>query len=122
MGDKIYISSYSRAEALQDGLLIDVSEMAREAGFKVPVAVTHALWHVYIIPHPEARGQSEAGRLWDVLTVARAYAKYAKTHEMLFGIDFIMGKTTMENVTLKSHILPGDNQEPVMTIMLQNED
>lgn len=34
------IFSYSRKQAIADGVLVDVSEMAREAGFKYPVAVT----------------------------------------------------------------------------------
>jgi len=38
------ISTYTRRQALDDGVLVDVSEMAREAGFRFPVAVTHAAW------------------------------------------------------------------------------
>jgi len=33
------IHTYTRAQAIEDGVLIDVSEMAREAGFRWPVAV-----------------------------------------------------------------------------------
>ena len=36
------ISCYSRAQAIEDGVLVDVTNMAREAGFKWPVALTHA--------------------------------------------------------------------------------
>ena len=32
------ISAYTRAQAIEDGILVDVSETAREAGFKIPVA------------------------------------------------------------------------------------
>jgi hypothetical protein len=38
------ISSYTRAQAIEDGVLIDASNMAREAGFKWPVALTTAAW------------------------------------------------------------------------------
>jgi hypothetical protein len=38
------ISSYSRTRAIEDGQLIDVSEVAREAGFKWPTVVTAAVW------------------------------------------------------------------------------
>src|SRR3990172_13277670 len=40
------IYSYSRADAINDGVLVDVSTLAKEAGIKYPVAVTarvHAL-------------------------------------------------------------------------------
>ena len=36
------IFRYSRAEALSDGVLIDVSETAKETGFRIPVALTRA--------------------------------------------------------------------------------
>jgi len=39
-----FIRTYTRAEALADGVLVGVSETATKAGFKVPVAVTKAFW------------------------------------------------------------------------------
>ncbi len=38
------ISIYTRAQALDDGFLVDVSELAKEAGFRFPVALTRAAW------------------------------------------------------------------------------
>jgi hypothetical protein len=38
------VSSYSRAEATQDGFLVDVSELAKEQGIKYPTAVTRRVW------------------------------------------------------------------------------
>ena len=39
------ISIYTREEALRDGVLVDVTELAHRNGFKVaPVAFTRALW------------------------------------------------------------------------------
>ena len=69
------IFAYTRAQAIEDGILVDVSETAREAGFKIPVAVTRTVWD-RIIALPEGyRGfQDERGRLWDVLWMARHYA------------------------------------------------
>ena len=55
-----------RTDALEDGVLVDVSEMAREAGFKIPVAVTATLW-ADIQSIPEGSGEDSAGRLCDVL-------------------------------------------------------
>jgi type I site-specific restriction endonuclease len=42
------IHSYTRAQAIADGVLIDVFETARELGFKFPVAVTDSVWRAYI--------------------------------------------------------------------------
>lgn len=38
------ISVYTRAQALDNGVLIDVGPMAREAGFCWPVVITAAAW------------------------------------------------------------------------------
>ena len=38
------ISTYTRAQALDDGVLVDVSAIAAEAGFKWPAAMTRAAW------------------------------------------------------------------------------
>jgi len=41
MNDIIF--SYTRAQAIEDGVLVDVSELAREASFRYPVAVTQGV-------------------------------------------------------------------------------
>ena len=38
------IHRYTRAQALADGVLVDVTDAAREAGFRTPVAMTIAVW------------------------------------------------------------------------------
>jgi hypothetical protein len=40
--DLIY--RYSRADAIRDGVLIDMSAAAREAGIRYPVALTRGAW------------------------------------------------------------------------------
>jgi hypothetical protein len=42
------IYSYTREQALADGILVDVSKMAKQAGFKIPMAVTDTLWHSFV--------------------------------------------------------------------------
>jgi len=37
------IDAYSRAQAIEDGVLVDVSATAREAGLRYPVALTRAV-------------------------------------------------------------------------------
>ncbi|EQD56202.1 hypothetical protein B1B_09022, partial [mine drainage metagenome] len=41
-GELIY--SYSRADAIRDGVLVDVSERAKRAGIKHPTACTAGVW------------------------------------------------------------------------------
>jgi hypothetical protein len=61
------IHAYTRADAIRDGVLIDVSAVAREAGIRYPVALTRAAWERCVAVAPGVLCQAEAGRLWDVL-------------------------------------------------------
>src|SRR5262245_52782605 len=65
------IHRYSRADALRDGMLIDVRATAREAGLRWPVALTRAAWERCVSVPPGVACQDEAGRLWDVLWMLR---------------------------------------------------
>ena len=65
------IHRYSRADALRDGVLIDVSATAREAGIRWPAALTAATWESCVSVPPGLACQDEAGRLWDVLWMLR---------------------------------------------------
>lgn len=61
------IISYSREQAIEDGFLVEVPEgIAREAGFRHPVAITAGLNAVLEAP---SRSEDYTGRLWDVLSV-----------------------------------------------------
>ena len=65
------ISTYTRAQAIEDGVLIDAGAMAGEAGFKWPVALTSAAWADCVAWTEEDSRQQvyqdESGRWWDVL-------------------------------------------------------
>src|SRR2546430_15180287 len=62
--DADLIHAYSRADALRDGALIDVTPTAREAGFRWPVVLTRAAWERCVRVPPGVACQDEAGRLW----------------------------------------------------------
>jgi hypothetical protein len=119
--DADVIHAYSREQALADGVLVDVTSTAREAGFKVPVALTSAVYARLVPSERDASlGQSFEGRLWDVLMVLRYYAG-ADTDTVTFHVIIAEGEESHE-IVLKAHIGPGDNGEPVVTIMFEYED
>jgi len=124
--DTDLVFSYSRRQALEDGVLVDVSEMAREAGFRYPVAVTRAVWDGVVTPDAESRalGQSEAGRLWDVLTVLRVAIRRSKgpAQTLEFQVIVIQHGADRRIVTLKAVCGPADDWSPCVTVMLPAED
>lgn len=71
------ISAYSRAQAIEDGVLVDVTATAKEAGYRWPVALSRTVWAQYVEVPKGVQCQDEAGRLWDILWMGRAAIKNA---------------------------------------------
>ena len=61
------IHRYAREEAIRDGVLIDVTEQARETGIRVPAVITGHLHQVLEEIPATSSGQDWRGRLHDVL-------------------------------------------------------
>ncbi len=132
------ISSYTRAQAIEDGVLIDVSTTAREAGLVWPVALTAAAWSdcVEWTDATEKRkgftGQSESGRLWDVVWMLSLAVRAAlrrgldASREPLFYALYrtpAAGRGVMpRKVALKFVIGGDDTGRPCITVMMPGED
>jgi hypothetical protein len=119
------IFQYTRAQAIEDGVLIDLTDWAKETGFKIPVACTAAVWNGYIVPSERTRelGQSERGRAHDLLWMLfNAIRKSGDGDSLLFRVMFLQTPRRHVVVKLKSVCGPGDHAEPVVTIMLPGED
>ena len=128
-GDLIY--SYSRSQAIEDGVLIDATAMAQEAGFKWPVALTAAAWADCVAwsdaDNERQAYQDQSGRLWDVLFMASYAIRTARNSDQQLPFDLYRIArdglaTKSQRLTLKPILGPDDNGEPVITIMLPEED
>ncbi len=120
-GELIY--SYTRAQAIEDGVLIDVSEMGQEVGFHFPIVITSAVQAIVEDIPPNYRGiESSGSRLKCVLNSAANAARSANNNQeqVLFSVE--LPHDSQNKVVLKLHIGPGDFFEPVLTIMLSSED
>ena len=114
-GEPIY--SYSRAQALADGVLVDVSERARRHGIRYPTACTHgvqALIEAIKDPHPTLRHVQVLGRTDAVLVAMLAAIRQAR------GTDRVYFEALSER--LYAMCGPGDTAAPVITIMVEGED
>ena len=136
--------SYTRAQAIADGVLVDLTTAADDkgqrlcpqAGFKVPVAITRTAWAKTIEAggswKPEGEGevlelkggQSLTGRLWDLLWMLKvASGKAANSDRVHFQVLVdVHGDGRRETVSLWALCGPGDDAQPVLTIMLEGED
>ena len=131
------IHSYTRREAIADGVLVDLGTFSfrkdltilQEAGIKYPTAITRAAYNRTI--QEEGRelppAQDLSGRMWDVCYMMAHAARRSAGPELAFKLHVwnwtADGKRTKhELVTLKAICGPGDDAEPVITIMLPDED
>lgn len=126
-GEAEVIHCYSRSQAIEDGVLIDVSSMAREAGFQYPVALSSAAWVdcVEWDNDNEVAYQDESGRLWDVLWMAKDAIRRARSGDS--RLRFVLFRVSRGNkrpslAHLDMVVGPGDDLEPVITIMQHGED
>ncbi len=122
------IHTYSRTQAVDDGVLIDVTETAAEAGFSCPVAITRAAWSDCVEWTDQDSNrqttQDESGRLWDVVYMARLAARRggSKTIYQLYRVPRGGRGIKPRRTVLEMHAGPGDNGELVITIMMPGED
>ena len=129
MNDSVFgevISSYDREQALEDGVYIDISAMAKEAGIRFPVAITSNLYHKYVVPSEKAKtmGQSIDGRLWDVLTMFRFAAKNTKGSKLSFKVIFQDGVRDRKIIEILSVCGPisATDSSPAISIYLLEDD
>ena len=125
------LSTYTRAQAIAEGTLVDVTKTAREAGFTIPVAVTRAVWERLVALPEGYRGfQDERGRLWDVLWMAITYARANRDKDrftMRVHVRDIRKDLRDSQRPPRKHfavvaIGSGDQGEPVITVMFPEED
>lgn len=123
------ISSYTREQAINDGVLVEVGDISKEAGFKIPVALTRAAWADCVAwddnDSKRQTYQDQSGRLWDVLFMgfmaARSQPNASRIQYQLYRVPRGGRGVKARLMTLNLVVGPGDAGEPVITIMLPDE-
>lgn len=123
------ISTYSRAQAIEDGVLADLSEIAPDVTrqhYKHPIAATAAVWAIIEKAATNKRTKevevsSVKGIVHDMLWMSRTYKRQIDRSTVMFRVK-IVGAGRQKLYDFKLVVGPGDKAEPVITIMLPNED
>lgn len=131
------IYAYTRAQAIEDGVLVDLSTVAAEAGIRLPTAITAAAFERYVTVPEELKGlQDEAGRAWDVVWMLAHAIRSGKLNgsegvfELLVAMPANAAWEANEKahgknhrlVTLKAVCGPSDDGSPCLTVMKPDED
>ena len=123
-GEVIY--AYTRKQALADGVQVEVSKTAQEAGIKFPMFLTRTVFDAYVAVPPDVSAQDEAGRLWDIVWMTRFAIIRAKP-----GVDRIPVALYVRNDNRAAKLvkliatcgpLDMDDAQPAITVMMPDED
>ncbi len=120
------IFSYTRKQALADGVQIDVTKTAQEAGIRIPVFITRAAFEKFVAVPPGVEGQDEAGRLWDVVWMLRFAIHRAKPGVSRLPVAFYCRNDDREarlyKLIAECGPLDIDDPQPSITLMMPDED
>jgi len=122
-GEVIY--SYTRKQAVADGVQVEVSQTAREAGIRFPVYLTRAVFDAYVTVPEGVTCQDEAGRLWDVVWMLRhAIGRSNGENRLPFSLYVRNDNRRAKLVKLIAECGPLDidDGQPAITVMLPGED
>jgi hypothetical protein len=120
------IYSYTRAQAIADGVQIDVTKTAQEAGIKFPVFLTRGVFETYVAVPEGVTGQDEAGRLWDVVWMLRFGIIRARPGVQRIPVAFYVRNDNRAPRLVKLIATCGpldmDDPQPAITITMPDED
>ena len=118
--------SYSRSQAFADGLQVEVSKVAQEAGIRFPVFLTRAVYDSFVLIPPGVTGQDEAGRLRDVVWMLRFAIRKAQRGQARLPFALYVRNDNKAPRLIKLVAVCGaldiDDPQPAITIMLPDED
>ena len=120
------VYSYTRKQALADGVQVEVSKTAQEAGIRFPMFLTRTVWDAYVTVPPGVTAQDEAGRLWDLVWMTRFAILRARP-----GVDRIPVALYVRNDNRRAKLVKLiatcgprdiDDPAPAITLMMPDED
>ena len=120
------IYSYTRVQAVADGVQVEVTKPAAEAGIRFPVFLTRTVYDSFVAVPPGVTCQDEAGRLWDILWMLRFAILRARA-----GVERIPVALYVRNDNRAAKLvklvatcgpLDLDDPQPAITVMMPDED
>ena len=121
------IYSYTRAQAVADGVQVEVTKTANEAGISFPVFLTRTVFDAYVEVPPGVTGQDEAGRLWDIVWMLRFAILRSRPGADRIPVALYVRQSDTKRPQLIKLIatcgpLDIDDAQPAITVMMPDED
>lgn len=114
---------YTRRQAVDAGVLVDLTPMSEQLEINFPVAATYLVWSRLFVPtnEQESYWDSEA-RLWVALDELKKALGFLGAIQRPVFRSVLAVATGTNTCLVKVLCGPGDNEEPVITLMLPEED
>ena len=120
------IYSYTRAQAVADGVQVEVTKTAAEAGIKFPVFLTRTVFDTYVAVPSNVTGQDEAGRLWDIVWMLRFAILRSRPGADRLPVALYVRNDNRRATLIKLIATCGpldiDDPQPAITVMMPDED
>jgi hypothetical protein len=121
------IFTYTRKQALADGVQVEATKLATEAGFRIPVFLTASVYEQFVKVPEGVSGQDETGRLWDILWMLRYAISKARSDARRIRVELYVRNSDekpAQLVLLDAEIggVDFDDPRPCMTVMMEDED
>ena len=118
--------SATRAQAVADGVQVEVTKTAAEAGIKFPVFLTRSVFDSFVTVPPGVTGQDEAGRLWDIVWMLRFAILRARAGVQRIPVALYVRNDNRAARLIKLIATCGpldlDDPQPAITVMMPDED
>ena len=123
-GDVVY--SYTRAQAVADGVQVEVTKTAQEAGIRFPVFLTRTVYDAYVTVPEGVTAQDEAGRLWDIVWMLRFAIQRTRSGVQRLPFALYVRNDNRAAKLVKLIAMAGpldiDDPSPAITVMMPDED
>ena len=119
------IHTYSRAQAIEDGVLIDVTKQAKDIGIRFPTALTAGVWAEAVaapIGSELANDIWEISRVNELLEMAMMELETLSTKCVRFVYHVAITLDDSKRIEFRATVSLGDDGRHVLTVMLPHED
>ena len=120
------VYAYTRKQAVADGVQVEVTKTAKEAGISFPVFLTRTVFDAYVAVPPNVSGQDEAGRLFDICWMLRFAILRSRSHTDRVPVALYVRndnhRAKLVKLIAQCGPLDMDDPSPAITVMMPDED
>ena len=114
---------YTRKQAIEAGVLVDLTPMAEQVAIAIPVAASYLVWSRLLVPTDEGESYRAAeARLWSTLDELKVTIDALGNQTPIWFRSVLAVSTGRKMYLVKAVCGVEDNSLPAITLMLPEED